>query len=152
MTLDKTDRKILSMLSENARIPFLEIARECGISGAAVHQRVKKLQEEKILLGTKLLINPTSLGYKTMAYIGIFLERANLYRTVLEELKKVPEIVECSFTTGNYSLFIKIYSQDNQHLMELLSSKVQSISGIARTETFICLEHSFERELAVSNE
>jgi len=148
--IDKLDKKILSIIQGNARIPFLEVARECNVSGAAIHQRVQKLIKTGVIAGSEFIIDPKKIGYHTCAYIGIYLEKAGMYKDVVEELKRIPEIIQCDYTTGNYSIFIKIYTRDNQHLKEILADKLQSIKGIARTETFICLEENLSRHLPVN--
>jgi Lrp/AsnC family transcriptional regulator, regulator for asnA, asnC and gidA len=147
--IDSLDKKILSIIQGNARIPFLEVARECNVSGAAIHQRVQKLIKTGVITGSEFTVDPKKIGYHTCAYIGIYLEKAGLYKDVVEELKKIPEIVQCDYTTGNYSIFIKIYAYDNQHLKEILADRMQSIKGISRTETFICLEENLNRHLPV---
>ena len=147
--IDKLDKKILSIILSNARIPFLEVARECGVSGAAIHQRVQKLTKIGVITGSEFIVDPKKVGYHTCAYIGIFLEKAGFYSDVVNELKKIPEIIQCDYTTGNYSIFIKVYTRDNEHLKIILADKLQSITGVARTETFICLEESFNRHLNV---
>ena len=145
--IDETDKKIIKLLGNNAKASLQEVAHECHLSPAAIHLRIKKLEEQKVILGARLIIDPVKLGYQTMAFIGVFFERAGLYKSVKGELEKIPEIVECSYTTGNYSLLLKMYCRDNYHLMDILSNQIQNISGIARTETFICLDSSFERNL-----
>ena len=150
LQIDTLDRKILKMITSNARIPYLEVARECNVSGAAIHQRIQKLTKMGVITGSKFTIEPKKIGYKTCAYMGIFLEQASLYKDVLKELKKIPEITQCHFTTGNYSVFIKIFARDNEHLKTILSDKIQLISGIARTETFISLEEGFNRSIPIS--
>jgi len=147
--IDSLDKKILSIILSNARIPFLEVARECGVSGAAIHQRVQKLTKIGVITGSEFIIDPKKVGYHTCAYIGIFLEKAGFYSDVVNELKKIPEIIQCDYTTGNYSIFIKVYTRDNEHLKIILADKLQAITGVARTETFICLEESFNRHLNV---
>jgi len=149
LQIDTLDRKILSLITANARIPFLEVARECNVSGAAIHQRIQKLNRIGVITGSKFTIEPKKIGYKTCAYIGIFLEKASLYEDVLEDLRKIPEITQCHYTTGNYSIFIKIYTRDNEHLKKVLTDKLQSIPGIARTETFISLEEGFNRTIPI---
>ena len=134
---------------ENARVPYLEIARKCRMSGAAIHQRIQKLNDAGIILGWQLKINPVNLGYNTSAYMGIFLEKANMYESVIKKLKEIPEIQECHYTTGNYALFLKILCRDNKHLMELLSNSIQKIPGVTSTETFISLDISFEKQIAL---
>ena len=147
--IDSLDKKIIKMITKNARIPYLEVARECNVSGAAIHQRIQKLARMGVITGSKFTIDPKKIGYNTCAYMGIFLEQASLYNNVLQELKKIPEITQCHFTTGNYSIFIKIFARDNEHLKTILSDKIQLISGIARTETFISLEEGFNRSIPI---
>jgi len=147
--IDDLDKKILSIIQGNARIPFLEVARECNVSGAAIHQRVQKLIKTGVITGSEFIVDPKKIGYHTCAYIGIYLEKAGMYKDVVEELRKIPEIIQCDYTTGNYSIFIKIYTRDNQHLKEILADKLQSVKGISRTETFICLEENLSRHLPV---
>jgi len=149
LQIDSLDKKIIKMITKNARIPYLEVARECNVSGAAIHQRIQKLIRMGVITGSKFTIEPKKIGYKTCAYMGIFLEQASLYNDVLQELKKIPEITQCHFTTGNYSVFIKIFAKDNEHLKSILSDKIQLISGIARTETFISLEVGFNRSIPI---
>lgn len=147
--IDETDKKILNILGNNARASLQEIAHQCHLSPAAIHLRVKKLEDQKVIIGSKLILDPIKLGLQTMAFIGVFFEKAGMYKSVKKELELIPEIIECSFTTGNYSLLLKIYCRDNHHLMDVLSNKIQVITGIARTETFICLDQSFERMVVV---
>jgi Lrp/AsnC family transcriptional regulator, regulator for asnA, asnC and gidA len=147
--IDSLDKKILSIIQGNARVPFLEVARECGVSGAAIHQRVQKLSKMGVITGSEFVVDPKKVGYHTCAYIGIYLEKAGLYSDVVDELKQIPEITQCDYTTGNYSIFIKVYTRDNEHLKVILADKLQSIRGVSRTETFICLEESFNRHLHV---
>ncbi len=144
--IDSLDKKILSFLMKNARTPFIEIARECGISGAAVHQRVQKLEDAGIIENSKFIINPKSLGYETRAYIGLFLERASMYNDVKDGLKEIPEIVECHFMTGNYGILVKVYCKDNDHLKDLLLN-IHDIPGVINTDTFISIEQFFERQV-----
>jgi Lrp/AsnC family transcriptional regulator, regulator for asnA, asnC and gidA len=147
--IDNLDRKILSIIKKNARTPFLEVGRACDVSGAAVHQRVQRLIKEGVITGAEFILDPNKVGYHTCAYIGIFLEKASLFNGVAQQLEQIPEIVECHYTTGNYSVFAKIYAKNNDHLHRILTDKLQAIDGIARTETFISLEESFKRQLPV---
>lgn len=147
--IDTLDRKILSILIKDARVTFLEVARKCSVSGPAIHQHVKRLIRLGIIEGSEFIVNPKALGYSTCAYIGIFLEQAGLYGRVVEELIKIPEITQCHYTTGNYSIFIKVYARDNDHLRLILADKLQNIKGVSRTETFISLEESFNRQLPI---
>jgi len=145
--IDGTDRKIIRIMSENARTPFSEIARQCGMSGAAIHQRVSRLEKEGIIAGSGVRLSPKNMGYSTCAFIGVFLEKAKMYNQVIKELDDIPEVVECHYTTGNYAIFLKIYCKNNQDLMEVLSNQIQNIPGVSSTETFISLEQGISREL-----
>ena len=144
--IDELDKKILALISKNARIPFLEVARECSVSGAAVHQRVQRMQENGIISGSEFIINYRKIGYTTCAFMGIFLEKASYFKSVMAELEHIPEIVECHYTTGNYSIFVKIITKDTDHLKEIIADKIQEIKGIARTESFISLEERIKRQ------
>lgn len=148
MVLDAIDRKILKFLIKNARTPFLEIARECGISGAAIHQRIRKLSESGVICGSRLIVDPRMLGFDVCAYIGIRIESAKDLDKTQEALKNIPEIVECHFVTGSYSLFVKLYCLDNDHLMKVINS-LQNIPGISSTETRISLREAFQRQVYV---
>ncbi len=147
--IDELDRKILKLITANARIPFLEVARECGVSGAAIHQRVQRLIAIGVVIGSEFLINPQKLGYNTTAYMGIHLEKASYDKKVLKQLREIPEVVECHHTTGQYALFIKIQTKTNKHLMKIIDTDLQAIDGIARTETFISLSEDFKRQIPV---
>ncbi|GAA6529824.1 MAG: Lrp/AsnC ligand binding domain-containing protein [Prevotella sp.] len=147
--IDKLDKMILRILSTNARIPFKDVATECGVSRAAIHQRVQHLMENGVITGSGFDVNPKSLGYSTCTYIGLNLERASMYRKVVDRLINIPEIVECHFTTGPYTMLVKLYARDNEQLMDLLNNKLQSIPGVVSTETLISLEQSIKREIPV---
>jgi len=147
--IDGIDKKILRALMEDARTPILEIARSVGISGAAIHQRLRKLEKSKLISGSKFILDPTILGYNTMAYIGIYLDKAMSNPEAVRQLKKIPEVLECHYTTGNWSIFIKILCKDNQHLMEVLNKDIQSITGVSRTETFISLNQQIDRQIKI---
>ncbi len=147
--IDELDEKILRLITKNARIPFLEVARECGVSGAAIHQRVQRLLNLGVVSGSEFIVNPSKLGYNTCAYMGIFLEKAKYHSHVSEELKKIPEVVECHYTTGQYAIFVKIQTKTNKHLQKIIDEGLQEIEGIARTETFISLEMNFKRQVPV---
>jgi Lrp/AsnC family transcriptional regulator for asnA, asnC and gidA len=145
--VDEVDKKILSHLIQNARTPFLEIARDCGISGAAIHQRVRKLEEMGVIKGSKFIITPSAVGYDICVFIGVHLTKAHVYDEVVARLKTIPEVVECHYTTGAYAILLKLYCRDNQHLMNILVNTIQNIEGVARTESFISLEQAINREL-----
>jgi Lrp/AsnC family transcriptional regulator for asnA, asnC and gidA len=149
LQIDGIDKKILRALMEDARTPILEIARQVGISGAAIHQRLRKLEKAKLITGSKFIINPKILGYSTMAFIGIYLDKAVSNPEAVKQLQKIPEVIECHYTTGNWSIFIKILCKDNEHLMQLLNRDIQSITGVSRTETFISLAQQIDRQIKV---
>ena len=145
--IDGIDKEILRNLMEDARKPILQIANKIGISGAAIHQRLKKLEQAGVISGSKYVVDNKDLGYKTMAFIGIYLEKASNNSDVVKELKKIPEVLESHYTTGNWSILAKIICRDNEHLMQLLNQKIQSINGVSRTETYISLEQQIERQI-----
>lgn len=147
--IDGIDKKILRALMEDARTPILEIARHVGISGAAIHQRLKKLEKSGLLTGSKFILNPKVLGYTTMAFVGIYLDKAVSNPEAVKQLQKIPEVIECHYTTGHWSIFIKILSKDNEHLMHVLNTEIQSIKGVSRTETFISLQQQINRQIKV---
>lgn len=149
--IDETDRKILSFLVNNARMPFLEIARECGISGAAVHQRVKKLEDNGVITGSQLLVKPAALGLNVCAFISVSLSEDNKYPEVVAALKHIPEVVECHFSTGKAALFLKVYCFDNEHLMEIILNTIQRIPYVNSTDTMISLDEAFERQVWVKD-
>ena len=147
--IDGLDKVILKALMTNARKSINEIAKTAGISGAAVHQRLKKLEKTNLISGSQLVINPKVLGYKTMAFIGIYLDKAIRNPEAVKQLEKIPEVIECHYTTGNWSILIKILCEDNQHLMNVLNHKIQTIEGVSRTETFISLDQQIKRQIQI---
>lgn len=149
--IDDIDRKILSFLVANARMPFLEVARECGISGAAVHQRVKKLESCGIISGSRMVIKPSTIGLNVCAFISLSLSEDNKYPEVVAALKHIPEIVECHFVTGRAALFLKVYCFDNEHLMETILNTIQRIPYVQSTDTMISLDEAFTREVWVND-
>lgn len=147
--IDELDEKILKLITKNARIPFLEVARECGVSGAAIHQRVQRLLNIGVVKGSEFIVSPQKLGYNTCAYMGVHLEKAKFHRQVVEALRNIPEVVECHYTTGQYAIFVKIQTKTNKHLKQLIDKELQDVEGIARTETFISLEMDFKRQVPI---
>lgn len=150
--IDKLDRQILDIISQNARIPFKDVAAQCGVSRAAIHQRVQRLIDLGVIVGSGYQVNPKMLGFSTCTYVGISLEKGSMYKRVVEELMKIPEVVECHFTTGTYTMLTKVYAQDNEHLMDLLNNKMQEIPGVTATETLISLEQSIKKEIPILQE
>ena len=145
--LDKFDITILKLLSGNARKPYLEISRECGVSGAAVHQRIQRLNAAGVILGSESIINPSAIGYDTCSYVGVMLRDPSLNDRMVAKLQSMPEVVECYFTSGHYDIFIKVFARNNDHLLHLLQ-EIQEL-GWARTETLICFKQVFKRQLPV---
>ena len=149
INIDGIDKIILRELMEDARKPILEIARKVGISGAAIHQRLRKLESSGLINGSRLILDPKILGYTTTAFVGIYLDRAMSNPRAVKQLEEIPEVLECHYTTGNWSVFIKILCKNNEHLMHLLNKKIQAIEGVSRTETFISLNQQIERQIKV---
>ena len=147
LKLDGTDKKILKMLMQNSRRPILEIAKNIGISGAATHQRLRKLEAQNLIIGSSINVNTKILGYTTMAFIGIFLDKATNNKTVVNQLKEIPEILECHYTTGDWSILAKLICKDNEDLMNILTKNIQIIDGVSRTETYISLEQQISRQI-----
>ena len=146
--LDRLDKQILRLIAEDARIPFLEVARACNVSGAAIHQRIQKLTTAGILTGSRFLIDPEKIGYETCAYIGLNLKNPERFDAVVEELKKIPEVVECHYTTGDFDMFIKIYALNNHHLLNIIHDKLQPL-GLSRSETIISFNSAIDRQLPI---
>jgi len=149
LIIDGIDKIILRQLMEDARKPILEIARKVGISGAAIHQRLRKLEKSGLIAGSKFIIDPKVLGYRTQAFIGVHLDRAANNARAVRQLKDIPEVIECHYTTGNWSVLIKILCKNNEDLMNLLNKKIQAIDGVSRTETFISLDQQIDRQIKI---
>lgn len=146
--LDSLDKKILRLIAEDARMPFLEVARVCNVSGAAIHQRIQKLSNQGVLKGSKFNIDPEKIGYETCAFIGINLKHPENFDEVVEKLKRIPEIVECHYTTGDYDMFMKIYALNNHHLLNIIHDNLQPL-GLSRSETIISFNSAFSRQLPI---
>lgn len=146
--LDSLDKKILKLIAEDARMPFLEVARVCNVSGAAIHQRIQKLSNQGVLKGSKFNIDPEKIGYETCAFIGINLKHPENFDEVVEKLKRIPEIVECHYTTGDYDMFMKIYALNNHHLLNIIHDNLQPL-GLSRSETIISFNSAFSRQLPI---
>ena len=149
ITIDGIDKIILRLLTQDARTPIIAISKETGISGAAVNQRLKKLEKAEVISGSQIILNPKILGFKTMAFIGIYLDKAIRNPEAVKQLEQIDEVIECHYTTGNWSIFVKLLCRDNEHLMELLNKKIQSVEGVSRTETFISLQQQLDRQIKV---
>ena len=149
LKIDGIDKMILNRLMVDARTPILGIAREVGISGAAIHQRLRKLEATGLIAGSRLIIDPKVLGYKTLAFVGIFLDSSSKYKDAIKRLQEIEEVIESHYTTGNYAIFVKILCRDNEHLMQVLNHQIQHIKGVARTETFISLDQQIDRQIKI---
>lgn len=152
LNLDKLDHQIIAAMLESAEISYNELGKKLFVSGGTIHVRMKKLQEMGIVKGTKLKVDLKALGYDVIAFIGIYLEKSSLYDAVAKELKKIPQIIRVNYTTGNYSMFAEIVCRDIKQLKIVLHDELQKIKGIERTETFISLEESFKRNVAITSE
>lgn len=146
--IDKLDKQILQLISADARIAFLEVARACGVSGAAIHQRIQKLTSMGVLKGSEFVIDPERIGYETCAYIGLNLKDPEKFDEVVEKLKGIPEVVECHYTTGNFDMFIKIYAYNNHHLLTIIHDKLQPL-GLASSQTLISFHTAISRQLPI---
>ena len=147
--LDQLDKQILKMIADDARIPFLEVARACNVSGAAIHQRIQKLTNLGILRGSQFIIDPEKIGYETCAYIGLNLKNPESFDRVVEELKKIPEVVECHYTTGTFDMFIKLYAVNNHHLLNIIHDRLQPL-GLASSQTLISFHSAIDRQLPIA--
>jgi Lrp/AsnC family transcriptional regulator for asnA, asnC and gidA len=147
-TIDALDRKILKLIQDDARIPFLEVARACNVSGAAIHQRIQKLTQMGILKGSEFIIDPEKIGYETCAYVGLYLKNPEKFDDVVEKLRQIPEVTECHYTTGGYDMFIKIYARNNHHLLNIIHDKLQPL-GLSRSETIVSFNAVIDRQLPI---
>ena len=145
--LDGIDKIIIKHLLKEARTPIQILSNACGISGAAIHQRLKKLENSGVVSGSQIILNPKILGFNTVAFIGIYLDKAIRNPEAVRQLKNIPEVIECHYTTGNWSIFVKLLCRDNEHLMQLLNKNIQTINGVSRTETFISLQEQISRQI-----
>jgi Lrp/AsnC family transcriptional regulator, regulator for asnA, asnC and gidA len=152
LNIDKLDLQIIQHLMQDANISYADLGKKLFVSPGTVHVRIKKLQDNGIVNGTRLHVDLKKLGYDVIAFIGIYLEKSSLYDTVAKELRKIPEIVRMNYTTGNYSIFAEIVCKDIAQLRAVLHDQMQKVKGIERTETFISLEESLNRNVQVTVE
>ena len=148
--LDNLDKQILKLIADDARIPLLEVARTCNVSGAAIHQRIQKLTSMGILKGSQFIIDPEKMGYETCAYIGLNLKNPEAFDDVVAELKRIPEVVECHYTTGNFDMFIKLYAINNHHLLNIIHDRLQPL-GLASSQTLISFHAAINRQLPIAD-
>ena len=148
--MDSLDKQILSMIAEDARMPFLEVARVCGVSGAAIHQRVQRLVNLGVVKGTQYVLDPEKLGYETCAYLGVYLSEPGRFDEITKEVEKIPEVVECHCITGRFDMFVKIYARSNHHLLNIIHDKLQPL-GVVRTETIMSFKQTIQRQIPIPN-
>ena len=149
-TIDALDRKILKLIQNDARIPFLEVARTCNVSGAAIHQRIQKLTSMGMRKGSEFIIDPEKIGFETCAYVGLYLKDPEKFDDVVEKLRQIPEVTECHYTTGGYDMFIKIYARNNHHLLNIIHDKLQPL-GLSRSETIVSFNAVIDRQLPIDD-
>ncbi|MDX5422922.1 MAG: Lrp/AsnC ligand binding domain-containing protein [Hymenobacteraceae bacterium] len=147
--IDNLDKQILKLLMEDVTRAYTDIAKELNVSGGTIHVRMKKLHEMGVVKGAQLLVNPSAVGFDICAFLGVFLEKGSEYKDAVEKMRAIPEIVELHYTTGSYSMFVKVICRDTKHLREVLNEKIQEIEGVQRTETFISLEESISRQITL---
>jgi Lrp/AsnC family transcriptional regulator, regulator for asnA, asnC and gidA len=148
--IDNVDLKILALLTEDAKMPYTEVAKKVFVSGGTVHVRMRKMEEMGIVRGTTLKMDYSKMGYDITAFLGIYLEKSSLYDQVIKKLVLISEVVKVHYTTGNYNIFVKLHCKDTKHLKDVLHDKIQQIEGIERTETMISLEESLDRHIQFS--
>ena len=147
--IDELDRRILKIITQSARIPFRDVAEQCGVSRAAVHQRVQKMFDNGVITGSSYHVLPKSLGYQLCVYIGITMEKASMFNQVVRALEQIPEVVEAQYTLGAFGMLIKVYAHDNEHLLNLLNTKIQMIPGVADTTTLTTLAQPIFRQVPI---
>lgn len=150
--LDNIDRQILAILMRDANTPYTDIAKRVHVSGGTVHVRMKKLRQMGIVQSANLQVDHSKLGYDISAFLGIYLDKSSLYSSVIQELDRIPEVIEAHYTTGIYNIFVRIICKDTDHLRRVLHDKLQHIDGIQRTETFISLEESISRPIDIEDD
>ncbi len=147
--IDKLDKQILKLLMHDVTRAYTDIAKELNVSGGTIHVRMKKLNDLGVVKGSQLIVNPSAVGYDICAFIGVYLEKGSDYKETVEQMRQIPEIVELHYTTGSYSMFVKIICRDTKHLREILNEKIQAIEGVQRTETLISLDESISRQITI---
>jgi len=146
---DYIDKQIIQKLQLDARKAYSQIASELKVSNSLVHQRIKKLTELGVVKNAEFILNEKKLGYKTKSYTGIRLREARFAKSVMEALEKIKEVTECNYVSGNYAIFALIFARDNEHLKNILYEQVHLINGVAGTDTFICFDTGFKRNISI---
>lgn len=147
--LDEFDKKILIQLEKDGRKPYSEIAKNLNISNTMVHQRVTRMKKIGILKGAGIILDERKLGYEWSAFTGLVLKEDSDSKTIIEELRKIPEVTECYYITGQYTLYIRIVAKSNEHMRSVLYDKIDHISGILKTESMIDFGAAFKRNVSV---
>ncbi len=147
--IDKLDREILGILIKDAKIPYTEIAKKLIVSPGTIHVRMKRMERLGIVKGATLILDPSKIGYDMTAFVGIYLVKGSAYSEVIEEVDKIPEIVEAHYTTGEYSIFAKIICKNTDHLRKVINEKLQVVDGVSRTETIISLGESIKKQVYI---
>ncbi|GFP75209.1 AsnC family transcriptional regulator [Clostridium folliculivorans] len=147
VNLDELDLQILDILIKDCRTPYLEIARMCHVSGGTIHVRMKKMEDLGIITGTRILLNLPKLGYDVCCYVGIYVDKTSSFSSVFDELSKIKEVVELHLITGNYSVFAKVICKSISDLQDILMNKINTVTGIERTDTFISLSQPIDRNI-----
>lgn len=148
---DKLDLSILHALTKNARTPYLEIAREYGVSGAAVHQRVQRLIANKVIIGSHCVIDPSAVGFNVVAYLGINAMPGSDVEKLAKGLSEIKEITECHIVTGRYDIIAKLNAKDNKSMLEIIRDRMRPLN-IASTETMVSFREEFVRAVPISND
>lgn len=147
--LDELDLQILSILIKDCRTPYLEIARICHVSGGTIHVRMKKMEDMKLIKGSRIVLDLSMLGYDVCCFVGIYVDKTSSFNSVYEEMRKIKEVVELHITTGDYSMFAKVTARNMSELQTILLEKINNIEGIQRTDSFISLSQPIDRNISI---
>lgn len=147
--VDEFDINIIKELEKDGRMAYSAIATNLKISNTMVHQRINRLIEQGIITGIKPVINEKKVGYDWGSFTGITLNKDQDSDRIIEELKKIPEITECYYITGSFTLYIKIIAKDHEHMRKVLYEKIDTIPGIAKTDSIIELGCAFKRNVSL---
>jgi len=145
--LDELDRDILNVLLKQAKTPYAELAKMFGVSAGTIHVRVEKMRQSGVITGTHIAVDARKLGFDVCCFIGIILKSARDYPAALQKLEALDEVVEAWYTTGHYSVFIKVMCRSIDALQHVLVNKIQTIDEIQSTETLISLQNPIDRPI-----
>ncbi|MDP8078985.1 transcriptional regulator AsnC [Phocoenobacter skyensis] len=147
ISIDKLDRQILRTLTLDARTPYAEMAKKFDVSAGTIHVRVEKMRQSGVIKGTQIRIDEQKLGYDVCCFVGVILKSAKDCNTVIQKLHQFDEVIEAYYTTGNYSIFLKVMTHTIEELHSLLSTKIQSLDEIQSTETIVSLQNPIKRNI-----